>query len=84
VGVLGLCTDFNKKPWVRYQPPIDVARARVAGFRGKVDAIVALTHLPNEEDQALVEAVPEIDLVLGGHDHENWYLRRGPSFTPIV
>ena len=84
IGLFGLCTDFNKKPWVRYQAPIDVAQARVAAFRGKVDAIVALTHLPLQDDQALVEAVPAIDLVLGGHEHENWYLRRGASFAPIV
>jgi 5'-nucleotidase / UDP-sugar diphosphatase len=84
VGFLGLVTNFNKKPWVRYQPAIDAARAQVAAFRDKVDVIVALTHLPLEEDQAVVEAVPEIDLVLGGHEHENWYLRRGPSFAPIV
>ena len=27
---------------------------------------------------------PGIDLVLGGHEHENWFLRRGAGFTPIV
>ena len=35
-------------------------------------------------DTALVNAVPEIDLVLGGHEHENWALQRGPHFTPII
>lgn len=84
IGIVGLITDFNRKPWVRYLPVVDTARARVAAFRGKVDAIVALTHLSLQEDQALVEAVPDIDLVLGGHEHENWSLRRGPGFTPIV
>ena len=69
---------------MRYQPPIDAARAQIVALRGQVDVIVALTHLPLEEDQAVLEAVPEIDLVLGGHEHENWYLRRGPSFAPIV
>ncbi len=84
IGFLGLVTNFNQKAWVRYQPPIDAARAQVAAFRGQVDVIVALTHLPLDGDQAVLEAVPEIDLVLGGHEHENWYLRRGPSFAPIV
>ncbi len=32
----------------------------------------------------LVEAVDDIDLVLGGHEHGNWMLRRGRRFTPIV
>jgi 5'-nucleotidase len=84
IGFLGLVTNFNQKPWVRYQPSIETAKAQVAAFRGQADVIVALTHLPLEDDQALLEAVPEIDLSLGGHEHENWYLRRGPSFAPIV
>jgi 5'-nucleotidase len=28
--------------------------------------------------------VPGIDLILGGHEHENWLIERGPGFTPIV
>jgi 5'-nucleotidase/UDP-sugar diphosphatase len=84
IGLIGLIIDSTKKPWVTYQPPIDAARAQIATFKGKVDAIVALTHLALLDDQALVEAVPEIDLVLGGHEHENWSIRRGPHFAPIV
>lgn len=84
LGLIGLTLDTNRRPWVRYTPPMVAARAEVARLRGKVDAIIALTHLPLESDQDLVAAVPEIDLVLGGHEHENWIARRGPRFTPIV
>lgn len=35
-----------------------------------VDMIIALTHSDKSQDVALVKAVPEIDLVLGGHDHD--------------
>jgi 5'-nucleotidase len=31
-----------------------------------------------------VAAVPDIDLALGGHEHENWLLHRGATLTPIV
>jgi 5'-nucleotidase / UDP-sugar diphosphatase len=84
LGLVGLTIDSNRKPWVQYLPPIDSARAQVAALRGKADAIVALTHLALATDQALVEAVPEIDVALGGHEHENWMIRRGPAFTPII
>jgi 5'-nucleotidase / UDP-sugar diphosphatase len=84
IGLIGLVIDSTKKPWVKYTPPIDAARAQVAALKGKVDAIVALTHLALLQDQALLEALPEIDLVLGGHEHENWSIRRGPHFSPIV
>lgn len=84
LGLIGLTLDVNRRPWVRYTPPVDAARTEVAGLQGKVDAIVALTHMSLASDQDLATAVPEIDLILGGHEHENWVLRRGPRFTPIV
>ena len=84
IGLVGLTIDSNRRPWVRYSPPVAAARQQIAQLKGKTDAIIALTHLSLAGDQDLVTQVPEIDLVLGGHEHENWLLRRGPSFTPIV
>jgi 5'-nucleotidase len=37
--------------------------------RERVDVIVALTHLTFEEDRELAERFPEIDLIVGGHEH---------------
>lgn len=34
------------------------------------DVIVALTHLFFKEDRELAKEVPEIDVILGGHDHD--------------
>ncbi len=42
-----------------------VARAR----RAKADVIVALTHQDMADDKQLAAAIPEIDLILGGHEH---------------
>lgn len=84
IGLVGLTIDTPPRPWVRYVEPIAAARTEVASLRGRVDAIVALTHLAMVGDQALVEAIPEIDLVLGGHEHENWMAQRGGRFTPII
>ena len=84
LGLIGLTIDSTRKPWVQYQDPVEAARAQVASLRGRADAMIALTHLALAGDQALVEGVPEIDVALGGHEHENWMIRRGPAFTPIV
>jgi 5'-nucleotidase len=71
IGLIGLTLDSNPASYVRYRDPIATAKNQVAALRGKVDAIVALTHLSLAEDQQLAAAVPEIDLILGGHEHEN-------------
>lgn len=84
LGLIGLTIDSNLQPWVRYAPPVESARAQIKQLAGKVDAIIAITHLALDSDQDLVSQIPEIDLVVGGHEHENWLLRRGQSFVPIV
>jgi 5'-nucleotidase / UDP-sugar diphosphatase len=84
IGLVGVTLSATKKPWVKYREAIPAAEEEIAKLRGKVDAIVALTHLSLAQDAEFVTAIPEIDVVLGGHEHENWALRRGPHFTPII
>ena len=84
LGLIGVTLGSTKKPWVAYRDPLLAAREEVGKLQGKVDAIVALTHLSLAQDSDLLAAVPEIDVVLGGHEHENWLARRGPRFAPII
>ncbi|MFN7953404.1 MAG: bifunctional metallophosphatase/5'-nucleotidase [bacterium] len=84
LGLVGVTIPATKNEWVRYRDPILAARAEVDRLAGQVDAIVALTHLSLAGDTELVTKVPEIDVVLGGHEHENWELRRGPRLVPII
>ena len=84
LGLIGVTIDSTQKSWVRYRDAIESARAEVDKLRGKVEAIVALTHLSLEQDAQFVTDVPGIDLVLGGHEHENWLMHRGPNFVPVV
>jgi 5'-nucleotidase len=84
LGLIGLTMAATIRPWVSYTSPVDAAREQLEQLKGKVDAVVALTHLAVEDDQELVAQFPEIDVVLGGHEHENFLLRRGPDFTPII
>jgi 5'-nucleotidase/UDP-sugar diphosphatase len=84
VGIVGLTVDFTIQPYVRYRPVIESAREQIRTFAGKTDAIIALSHLGLPGDTALAEALPEIDLVLGGHEHDNYILRRGSAFSTLV
>ncbi len=83
VGLIGVTLDSNKTNYVSYLDPIESAKEQVKALKGKVDIIVAVTHLSIEADRHLAETVPEIDLILGGHEHENIQQWRGRDFTPI-
>jgi 5'-nucleotidase len=84
VGLFGLTTPVNRPDYVTYADVRETARRQVAELRPRVDILIALTHLPVEEDVRLVEALPEIDLVIGGHEHEDMLLLRGARLTPIA
>ncbi len=83
VGVFGLGIGFENlvlaslHEGVRYTDPTAAARTACRELRGLGCAlIICLSHLgyvyPDPErpsDRTLAEAVPEIDLILGGHTH---------------
>jgi len=83
VGLIAVTLDSNQPKYVSYTDPIATAKQQVSKLKGKVDIIVALTHLSIEDDRKLAETVPEIDIILGGHEHENIQQWRGRDFTPI-
>lgn len=75
IGIFGLClpeTKFqsNPGPDVAFYDPYLTARQMVRQLRaGGATVIVALTHMSMEQDKRLARMVPEIDLILGGHEH---------------
>lgn len=83
VGLFGV-TLTGPETYVRYADPLVRAKAMAASLRPRVDVLIAITHLAMADDIALVKSVPGIDLVIGGHEHENFQLLRGPSLTPIL
>lgn len=84
IGLIGVTLNATAARWVGFRDAIAAAGEKVAEMRGRVDAVVALTHLTLAQDGEFLAALPEIDLVLGGHEHENWLMRRGPRLVPIV
>lgn len=61
-------------PWERlfgwrFLDPIEVAK-QIAAETPPGVTLVALSHLGLHADRALAEAVPRLDLILGGHSHD--------------
>lgn len=79
VGFTGVVLPFNKAEYVEYGPTIPSIAKNVAIMKPEVDVVVALTHLAIDEDKELAEKVPDIDLILGGHDHENMKFKIGKT-----
>jgi 5'-nucleotidase / UDP-sugar diphosphatase len=72
-GLLAPETDVLSSPGpdITFAPPVETARAAIARLEAQgADVIVALTHDDLADDRDLARAVEEIEIILGGHDHD--------------
>jgi len=68
IGLLGLLYPLEKS-YAKSSDPIAAARDFVPMLRKHARVVVAVTHEDMPDDVKLVQAVPGIDIVIGGHDH---------------
>jgi 5'-nucleotidase/UDP-sugar diphosphatase len=54
---------------LEFADPATTAKAVISEYGEDADAIVALTHFGFENDLALADDVPELDVVVSGHTH---------------
>ncbi|MGE0126789.1 MAG: bifunctional UDP-sugar hydrolase/5'-nucleotidase [Blastocatellales bacterium] len=87
VGLFGLltpdtATSSKPGPDVRFVNPVLAAKDIVKKLRkGGAQIIIAITHLAMSEDKYLAQRVPQIDVIIGGHEHE--LLQSHAGRTPI-
>jgi 5'-nucleotidase len=83
IGMFGVTMTKNQPNYVTFADPLATARKQAQSLRRQADILIAVTHLSLDEDIALAQTIPEIDLIMGGHEHENVQVWRGADFTPI-
>lgn len=86
VGFLGILTartgELALTNGVRFTDETETARTTARALRAQgAELVVALTHLDFEQDRALARTVPEIDLILGGHDHDPMAIQEGGALV---
>jgi len=78
VLIAGFCNDtYNisvKGEKVSVSDPVNIMKsilAEVSSSKKHIDLIVVLSHLGRVNDEELATIIPEIDVIVGGHDCEN-------------
>ncbi|MEB3329661.1 MAG: 5'-nucleotidase C-terminal domain-containing protein [Candidatus Sericytochromatia bacterium] len=73
IGALGVeafhAVAEPRRKGVQILEPLPVLRELVGRLRPKVDLVVLLTHIGHEGEVELAHALPEVDLIVGGHSH---------------
>ena len=70
LGLIGITLPFNKADHVDYSDPLLTAQKLYAQIKDSCDAVVAITHLFIQDDIVLAERLPNLAMIIGGHEHD--------------
>jgi len=90
LGVFGVTINTGKKPYVTYKDWFEVAESSFRMLKNAAfekdgvavkgaDVVVALTHLDVADDKKISAMLPEIPLIMGGHEHDNQIYKIGKA-----
>lgn len=79
LGVIGLCLDANKQPYVTYNDYYESAKNTYNIIKDSIDYLIGITHLSIDEDKKLATELPVLRLIMGGHEHVNMYHKVGET-----
>ncbi len=71
MGVIAVTLPFNKANYVLYEDVFESYKTHYESIKDSCDFVVAVTHLNVADDQKLAKMFPQVQLIMGGHDHEN-------------
>ncbi|MDZ7900503.1 MAG: bifunctional metallophosphatase/5'-nucleotidase [Arcicella sp.] len=71
MGIFSVVLPSNKKEYVWYSDFFDAAQKNYEILKPQCDFVIAITHLNKADDAKLAELLPDVKLLMGGHDHDN-------------
>jgi len=71
IGFISVCIPSNPKDYVIYENMFAKARASYSTIKDSVDVVFGLTHLKIVNDKRIAKLLPNIPLIMGGHEHTN-------------
>lgn len=76
-GVFGVTIPSNPQAHVYYKDIYEEAERAYKLAANESDFVIGLTHLSLEQDKELAKRIPEIPLIMGGHEHFNMKVEVG-------
>lgn len=76
-GVISVTIDSNPKDFVSYADVYTEAERAYKLAKKESDFVVGLTHVALEQDQKIAQLIPDLPLIMGGHEHYNMLIKEG-------
>jgi 2',3'-cyclic-nucleotide 2'-phosphodiesterase (5'-nucleotidase family) len=71
IGFIAPTINSNPKDYVDYGDFYEDSENAFNTLKTKTDFVIGLTHLQQNQDELLAKMLPEIPLIMGGHEHTN-------------
>lgn len=71
IGIVAPCLPANKVNFVEYKDVFQSVSMSLSSMTNNTDLQIALSHLNMEDDIKMAKLNPSLDLIMGGHEHEN-------------
>jgi 2',3'-cyclic-nucleotide 2'-phosphodiesterase (5'-nucleotidase family) len=71
IGFFSVCLPVNSPDYVSFTDVFESAKAAYESLKTQSDFVIGLTHLAVEDDKKLAEMLPDVKLIMGGHEHVN-------------
>ncbi|WP_064966422.1 bifunctional metallophosphatase/5'-nucleotidase [Tenacibaculum ovolyticum] len=73
VGFISACIPSNPRSYVYYGDIYEEIKKSYNEVKNKVDIVIGLTHLTLDQDKKVAKLLPNVPLIIGGHEHANSY-----------
>lgn len=71
IGFFGVCLPVNEPDYVTYTDVFEESIKAYEKLKKETDVVIGLTHLAIEDDEKLAAMLPDVPLIMGGHEHFN-------------
>lgn len=71
IGFISVCIPSNPRSYVAYSDIFEKAKTSYESLKDSVDVVFGLTHVSIAQDKRIAEMLPNIPLIMGGHEHTN-------------
>ena len=69
IGFISVCIPSNPKSFVHYTDMYESIQEEYNRIKDEVDVVLGLTHVKVDQDEKIAELLPNIPLIMGGHEH---------------
>ena len=79
MGFFSVMLPSNPTNYVAYTDALEQAKRAYTSLLSRADIIFGLTHLKLEDDKKIAALLPDIPLIMGGHEHSNMLVDVGST-----